>query len=180
MHQIEPVEKQAEVLAELTPKPEMVFAVAQPLGRLARWMRLMGFDTLYEPGVTPARFEKRCHEGIYLTRTRAAGEQTGKRIQIETDRVKEQLQEVVSALGLQMSDLNPFSRCAGCNAVVHKMDKQRLKSQVPDYVWETHRHFSRCSQCRRIYWPGSHTRRSLAFIQALFSPRGRQGQDARR
>lgn len=165
----------------MTPKCDIVFAATRPLGRLAKWMRLLGFDTLYEPEVTPALFEKRCQEGICLTRTRGSGERADGhgRLYIEADRVREQLQAVVSALGLKTGDLKPFSRCIGCNAVVEKVDKQVLKPQVPDYVWETHRQFSRCNRCRRIYWPGSHTRRTMEFIQTVFNSHDRQLENER-
>ncbi len=155
---------------------EIAFAVTQPLGRLAKWLRLLGFDTLYEPEVSAVVFKKRCQKGILLTRSKRSAESEEASEEalmlnyVEADHINQQLQTVAAAMSLKAFDLKPFSRCIRCNAPIEKVDKMHLKSMVPDHIWETHENFSRCTQCHRVYWPGSHTDRSRNIIQKIFNP----------
>ncbi|MDH3566669.1 MAG: Mut7-C RNAse domain-containing protein, partial [Desulfobacteraceae bacterium] len=69
---------------------------------------------------------------------------------------------------ITQKDAQPFSRCVRCNTMVQKVDKDSIRKMVPDYIWETHDAFRSCSQCGRIYWPGSHIQRSRDIIKRLF------------
>lgn len=153
----------------MTERRQITFAVTQPLGRLAKWLRLLGFDTLYEPEVSAVVFKERCRKGILLTRSKqsVASEEAPALIYIKADQLSLQLRTLALAMLLKSVDLNPFSRCIRCNAPIEKVNKTALKSMVPDYIWETHQNFSRCTQCHRIYWPGSHTDRSRKMIQQM-------------
>lgn len=147
------------------------FAAEQTLGKLAKWLRLLGFDTLYEPEITVERFiEMLENDRIALTRTQQTKKQlvSRKHIFIESDHLEKQLNQVVRELGLTFADTRPFSRCLQCNTMIIAAEKDSVWGRVPDYIFETHNHFQQCSQCDRIYWPGSHTQRSLEKIRSLF------------
>ena len=148
------------------------FAAERTLGKLARWLRLMGFDTLFENEVEGNRFLSSLKPGtILLTRTRQVQETLGasqRFVFIESNDTKKQLRQVVDELGIEMQDIRPFSRCLNCNVTIEGIDKDEIYGQVPDYIWENNTVFQSCPECHKIYWPGSHTERSLERIQELF------------
>ena len=146
------------------------FAVEKTLGRLAKWLRLLGFDTRYEPGLSGKRFiETLEKDRILLTRTHRIRKQFASRklIFVESDHLEKQLMQIFRELGLKAAQTRPFSRCLQCNVLIVAVEKESLWGRVPDYIFETHDHFQKCTECDRIYWPGSHTRRSLEKIQQL-------------
>ena len=147
------------------------FAAEKTLGKLAKWLRLLGFDTLYEPEITAGRFfEMLENDRIALTRTQNVKKRLGthKHIFIESDHLEEQLTQVVRELDLTFADTNPFTRCLHCNVMIVAAEKDTVRGRVPDYIFETHDQFQHCPQCDRIYWPGSHTQRSLEKIRTIF------------
>jgi uncharacterized protein len=145
---------------------EINFAAEKTLGKLAKWLRILGFDTIYDPDIINPTESGR----ILLTRTKRIRDKytTDKLIFIESDRPFKQLQEVVKALGIVNEDLKTFTRCIRCNTEIRAIDKNSIRSVVPDYVWESQDSFKACIECKRIYWQGSHTKRSMELIKKLF------------
>lgn len=145
-----------------------------PLGRLAKWLRLLGFDTCYQQGgLSDEAFEKGLRGRILLTKTRQTAHRFAGRplVFIHADRPEDQLREVVSTLGIGPDDLRPFTRCLRCNRETQPVSRQAVKGRVPDYVWQTVPRFTICDGCARIYWPGTHTDRALDWIRTLFVER---------
>lgn len=148
---------------------EMRFAVENTLGKLAKWLRILGFDTFYKPDLSAEELMDIGTERTLLTRTaRIRGKNTSRIIFVTSDNPLEQLREVIGTLGIAQKDVRPFSRCVRCNTMIQKVDKDSIRKMVPDYIWETHDAFRSCTQCGRIYWPGSHAQRSRDIIERLF------------
>ena len=146
------------------------FTAEKTLGKLAKWLRLLGFDTWYEPERWETKFiETLEKDRILLTRTQRIQHQFASRrlIFIESDHLEQQLSQIFRELGLKAAQTKPFSRCLRCNVPIVAVEKNSLWGKVPDYIFETHDHFQKCVKCDRIYWPGSHTQRSLEKIQQL-------------
>jgi len=145
---------------------EINFAAEKTLGKLAKWLRILGFDTIYDPDIINPDESGR----ILLTRTKHIKDEytSDKLIFIESDKPFKQLQEVVKALGIVKKDMKTFTRCIRCNTEIRTIDKNSIRSVVPDYVWESQDSFKACSKCKRIYWQGSHTKRSMELIKKLF------------
>ena len=147
------------------------FAAEKTLGRLTKWLRLLGFDTLYENNLADKKFiDALENDRILLTRTQKIRNQFASRriIFVESDHLEQQLKQIFRELGLKPDQTRPFSRCLLCNVRIVAVSKNGLWGLIPDYIFETHDHFKQCPQCNRVFWPGSHTRRSLAKIQQLF------------
>ena len=150
---------------------EICFAAEPTLGKLAKWLRILGFDTSYEPGFSA---EKAMDSGrknrILLTRTERVrdGKLPQEFIFITSNNSFEQLREVIDTLDIIYTDTRPFSRCIRCNTRIQPVDKDSVRWNVPDFIWQTRDIFQICGQCRRIYWPGSHTERSHDIIMRLF------------
>jgi len=146
------------------------FAAEKTLGRLTKWLRLLGFDTLYEFELSGKEFiEILENDRILLTRTRRIQKQFASRklIFVESDHLAQQLKQVFRELDIKAAQTRPFSRCLQCNALIVIVEKASVLGRVPDYIFETHDRFQKCPECDRIYWPGSHTRRSLEKIRQL-------------
>ncbi len=146
------------------------FEVEKPLGKLAKWLRMLGIDASYQ-GDGGWRQEKNAEfPRIRLTRSQRvlrAGK-SGMFIFIESDSYLKQLRQVIDATGIPLSCLNPFSRCLRCNVPILPATKESVRSRVPDYVWHSQKEFTVCPRCGRIYWPGTHAERGRQVIQELF------------
>ena len=147
------------------------FAAEATLGKLAKWLRIMGFDTVCSTNISSrAIFDAIEKNRILLTRTRRIRDfgREEKLVFIESNEPFEQLREVVRSLNILLEDLQPFSRCIRCNIPIEQIDKRYVQGLVPDHIWETHQVFQSCNGCRRIYWPGTHAERSHDVIKRLF------------
>lgn len=140
------------------------------LGSLARWLRLIGFDTEYFSGkdkyflAYKARNEKR----IVLTRDRKfASENPSISILIESENLKEQIKQVKKVLNLKFDRSLFFSLCSICNQPLEQKKISEVVNQVPEYVAKTQKNFSRCEKCGRIYWQATHWERILKFINSI-------------
>jgi uncharacterized protein with PIN domain len=146
------------------------FAADKTLGRLTKWLRLLGFDTRYAFEVTDKKFIDTLEKDrILLTRTRRIQNQfqSRKLIFVESDHLAQQLNQIFRELGLKAAQTRPFSRCLQCNVPIVSVQKASIRGRVPDYIFEIHDRFQKCPECDRIYWPGSHTRKSLEKIEQV-------------
>ena len=146
------------------------FAADKTLGKLTKWLRLLGFDTRYASELSSKKIMGTLeNDRILLTRTRGVQRQFACRrlIFIDSDHLAQQLNQIFRELRLKASQTRPFSRCLRCNAPIEVVEKAAILGQVPDYIFETHDRFQKCPECDRIYWPGSHTRRSLENIRKM-------------
>jgi len=136
------------------PAPRLV--VDAMLGRLARWLRLTGYDAAYwrdgsdEALIAAAKAADR----LIVTRDHALVRRRGVRaLLITSEALDAQLAEARTALG---GDLKPFTRCSACNGALVDLPHAAARDVVPPYVWQTQAQFRRCSDCGRIYWKGTH------------------------
>lgn len=148
------------------------FVADRTLGKLVKWLRLMGFDTIIESGAGGNDFQRDddCVR-LLLTRTGHLWKSASKRtsIWIESNDPDQQIRQVISELEIKYSTLNPFTRCLGCNEPLKMISRNEALGLVPDYVWETQVQFSQCPGCLRIFWQGSHISRIRKRLNELFS-----------
>ena len=145
------------------------FAADRMLGRLVKWLRVIGQDVIYGPHFTgyglirAARQENR----LILTRDRGLKKKNPPEfIFIQSDRYGEQLRQVIEACGLQPWD-NLFTRCLACNSLLQLRSKESVKEIVPAYVFSTQERFFWCSKCRRVYWPATHHERMVEELKKM-------------
>ena len=127
------------------------------LGRLAKWLRLMGYDTLYAPELSDHQIVSRARgEGrMVLTRDRELAQRRGIRcLLVQSSTLEDQIAEVVSVCGIPPTGVEP--RCSQCNASLRVALPAQARLHVPAHVAETHRQFRHCPHCDKYYWPGSH------------------------
>lgn len=125
------------------------------LGKLARWLRILGYDTLYLQDADASIAQRARAEGrIVLTRDHGLAQRRGLRtLLINAQDLDTQIIEVVSALGRPV-DAAP--RCMLCNGKLRRIPVEVARSFVPSYVAETQTLFHRCAECGKIYWQGTH------------------------
>ena len=140
------------------------------LGRLAKWLRLLGYDAAYDHAATDPQLARRARAEarILLTRDRELSGRRGLRILlVESQVLEEQVRQVREALG--PPPFPALSRCAVCNAALEPVSHAEIAGRVPQYVLRTHSAFRYCAGCKRIYWPGSHVSAIRDRIEAFDS-----------
>jgi len=149
------------------PLPTVTFIVDVNVGRLARYLRAAGFDTLYDHGwndryiASVVRGEKR----ILLTRDMRLlmrNQVVFGRYVRAADPVA-QFHEVVGLFGLEKR-MDPFSRCLECNSLLQPVAREKVLHRLEPLTKKYYRSFSRCARCDRIYWPGSHVEKMRRLL----------------
>ncbi|RLB42816.1 MAG: hypothetical protein DRH12_04750 [Deltaproteobacteria bacterium] len=136
---------------------ERKFLADSMLGKLAKWLRIMGYDTHYQSRYSPGQIERLVKaDRILITRKRQLVAMVPAAVLLFSDRVGEQINEL-NARGLFSPSAKPFSRCIRCNTLLVRPGKDILPYCVPDYVkYESGDLISQCPTCGRCYWPGTH------------------------
>ncbi|MGH8671468.1 MAG: Mut7-C RNAse domain-containing protein [Burkholderiales bacterium] len=146
------------------------FIVDAHLGRLAKYLRMLGFDTLYCGVHTDDQIARIAAEErrIVLTRDR---ELLKHRVIthgcfVRATSPAEQLGEILSKLDLYRA-VTPFSRCLRCNATLVRLPEDAARERVPQKSARYYREFWICTECDQVYWQGSHWQRMQRTIDAL-------------
>jgi uncharacterized protein with PIN domain len=140
----------------------MKFIADVMLGRLAKRLRLLGIDVLYDRTLDDNEIIRLSLEEdrVILTRDTglAARPLAIRHLFITSDRVDEQIEQVLSAVPLDKTT-TPLTRCSACNHQLTTAAKQDVRDSVPHYVYDKYDAFLRCSSCGRVYWRGTHVTR---------------------
>ena len=151
---------------------EKKFIVDNNVGKLAKLLRLMGYDAIFFDGeddtnmVSTALTENR----VILTRDtqimkrRVVANGRLKAILIQSDKPEQQMHQIMSALNLDCQ-YRPFTICLECNQPLLERSKQEVKDRVPPYVFKTQNQFMECPACHRIYWRGTHWQAMTGILQ---------------
>lgn len=135
--------------------PAPTFIVDHMLGSLARWLRMLGYDSRYDKSLSDNEILLvGKNEGRrILTRDRELADRGGG-IYISSTELEEQL--VTIAKEFSLSFRPDCMRCSICNGSLRKIDPKSIKSEVPERSFENAKEFWRCDSCRKIYWDGTH------------------------
>ncbi len=151
------------------------FIVDHNVGKLAKWLRMMGYDTLFFSGDNDSRLIAlaRKEDRVILTkdtqimRRRLVTNGQIKTILIRDDKPEIQMHQVITTLNLD-PQFRPFSICLECNQLLAERSKTQVKKLVPPYVFQTQSQYMECPTCHRIYWRGTHwqamTRKLKGFM----------------
>lgn len=159
-------------LVRLRPAPlrSPAFVLDSNLGRLARYLRLLGFDCLYQNDYddeTVANIADQ-EQRIVLTRDRALLQRKiiTRGYFVRAVRPRPQVKEVLARFDLYRL-VDPFNRCIRCNGDLQAVDKQVIEERLEPRTREYFDSFRICTACGQIYWQGSHHARSLRLIEEL-------------
>jgi uncharacterized protein with PIN domain len=159
-------------LLRLRPAPlrNPAFVLDSNLGRLARYLRLLGFDCLYRndfDDATVADLASR-EQRIVLTRDRALLQRKliTRGFFVRADRPREQVREVLARLDLYRQ-VQPYTRCTRCNGLLQDAQKQDIEHRLEPKTRRYFDRFRQCTQCGQVYWQGSHHARAQRLIEEL-------------
>ena len=146
------------------------FVLDGHLGRLAAYLRMLGFDTWYERFADDPQLASVASSENRVLLTRDVGLLKRREVQagycVRSQKPHEQLREVARRFALQ-PHFTPFQRCMECNAPLDPVSKAEISHLLPPHTRETKSEFSQCRHCRKIYWRGSHHARMLGWIEEL-------------
>jgi hypothetical protein len=166
----------------------MKFIVDTMLGRLAKWLRLLGYDTAYPIKDRLNRRGNECisireaddetllrvaedEERVLLTRDKDLAHASKSRciqtVYIVSEFIDNQLKQVVRELKLDIDEKSLFSRCAECNTELLEVEKFLVREAVPETVYFRHDRFWKCPRCEKYYWQGTHWEEMMHSIEGL-------------
>ena len=138
------------------------FLIDLNVGRLAKWLRVMGYDAVFLPDADDGELLRvaKMQGRVLVTRDRyilerrvvTSGE--AKVLLVSSDDFRRQMHELASTLSLDFQ--SSFSRCIECNQALRSIAKEQVEERVPPFVFSTQEQFHECRQCRRLYWRGTH------------------------
>ena len=147
----------------------MKFITDVNLGKLAKWLRILGYNTVLYPGNADPNFLKSAaQEGrVALTRrkTMAGRLPSGNLVIIHSDNVLDQLREIMETLSFLPDPSRMFSICARCNADLIEVSKDEISGMVPDYIFTSHTEFHMCPHCKGVFWPGTHIEKVQSYLR---------------
>lgn len=141
------------------------------LGKLARWLRALGYDCLYPRNAEDEDLLRIAREDgrWLLTRDRrlAVEAEIDRILLIQSDYSDVQVSEVAGVLGLRLAPVRALTRCIECNGLLVPREKEEVRDRVPPYTYATQEQFIGCPDCGRIYWSGSHVGPILERLRRL-------------
>ena len=150
----------------------MKFIVDRMLGRLAKELRMLGYDTVFYRGDNAYQMIKLAREEDRVILTRNAKlipkRSEDRLVRIMEDKTPLQLKELIQKKVISLYEENLFSRCLLCNIPLDKIPREEAKGKVPDFIFYQQKEFSRCPRCLRIYWQGSHQENMQKKVKELF------------
>lgn len=155
---------------------ELKFIVDHNVGKLTKWLRLMGYDAVFFDGQRDADMIARALAEVRVILTRDTqimkrGVVTSGRLKailIDSDQPEKQIQQVIDTLNLDCR-FKPFTRCLECNQTLEERSKEQVKDRVPPYVFKTQSQYMECPACHRIYWRGTHWQAMTEKLKKLTS-----------
>lgn len=141
------------------------------LGKLAKWLRMLGYDTVYIAGADDDELVRLTvrEDRILLTRDTRLCERRMVRkrcVFVKWGTTAEQIRQVFEELGISPDQEFLFTRCTICNSEITPLEKPQVKGRVPPYVFRTQAQYGFCSACGKIYWRGTHVQHVLEALAA--------------
>jgi uncharacterized protein len=152
------------------PLPEARFVLDVHLGRLAAYLRMLGFDTLYrndcdDPTLADISADE---DRVLLTcdRLLLMRKQISHGYFVRSRQPKQQILEILSRFDL-FDKLKPFTRCMHCNGNTQAVNKKSIEKQLLPKTKKYYDEFYQCKSCKKIYWKGSHYRKMQDMIDKV-------------
>jgi uncharacterized protein len=166
-------------LIRLRPKPLRTprFILDVHLGKLARYLRLLGFDVVYENNLTDEIIIQHSKKEHRIVLTRDIGILKNKSIThghwMHNTNPEKQVEEVLRQFQLT-EQCHPFTRCLTCNGLLKKVDKSKIIQDIPELAKKYYKTFMQCQSCRKVYWEGSHYIKLQNWIKKILQNRGEE------
>jgi uncharacterized protein with PIN domain len=138
------------------------------VGKLARWLRVLGIDAAYSNKYEDDEILRiaAAEDRVILTRDTGLAARSKQRqcVLIQDDDYRRQLEQVIRQFHLE--DFMVLTRCLECNVLLETVDKESVFEKVPPYVYLTQARFAICPSCARVFWHGTHADEMLKRIRS--------------
>lgn len=152
------------------PLRQVKFILDVHLGKLAKDLRLLGFDTTYQNQLDDQAIIKHANDENRIILTRDIGLLKNKKVThgywLRTTNPDQQIKEILTRFDLYQS-INPLTRCLLCNELLQPIKKEKIIAKIPQKTAEAIDDFFICKTCKKIYWHGSHVDRMLKRIKMI-------------
>jgi uncharacterized protein with PIN domain len=146
--------------------PEPAFLLDAMLGSLARWLRIMGYDSVYRKDAADRDLLNMRGDRTLLTRDKQLAQRAGSRgFYMESDDLDLQLAAGMESFGLRY-DLER-TRCTACNGELENVAKDEIRDEVDEGTWNCHDEFWRCRNCHKVYWHGAHWKSIMRRLEKV-------------
>lgn len=143
------------------------FAADRMLARVARWLRMLGADTIFDENIDGAAMLKIARDEGRIMLTRDKRLKTAPDVLfLDSNNFRDQLRQILTRYPFDVTQ-NAFSRCSRCNARLVEVDRETIRLRVPPFVYASTQKFSECPRCAHLYWGGTHPERVLREIRNL-------------
>jgi uncharacterized protein with PIN domain len=151
---------------------QVKFVVDCMLGKLAKWLRMLGFDTLYCPDADDDELVRIAvrDDRILLTRDSRLSDRRMLRnrcVLVQLGTTASQLRQVINKLDIEVTEDLLFTRCTICNSEIVPIAKSEVKDRVPPYVYQTQAEYGYCAACDKIYWRGTHVEHVMNALKRI-------------
>ena len=150
------------------------FLVDSMLGRLCRWLRILGYDSAFFSGARKSDlvYQALKEDRFILTRSHEISKkQVIGMLVVESDKLAEQIRQVVNTLCLKPEESRFFTRCSFCNKLLIEISAETANGRVPDFVLQTVHSFYECPDCHRVYWKGTHSDMFRSQLETILKQR---------
>jgi len=152
------------------------FLVDHMLGKLAKYLRMLGVDTVYFTQTDVSTLIEKAYQEkrIILSRNTKLKHIDGfpDFVFINDDQPDKQLSEVLKYFKIYISHDQLFTRCLTCNQKLIVGNHEDVKGKVPPYILGIHKEFSLCPQCKKVYWEGTHLKKMKEIIWKVLEKKG--------
>ena len=146
----------------------MRFICDAMLGKLVKYLRILGLDTIYITALTELNSFKSVDEPPYFFTKRKMQKASYKEsIYIQSDNVMDQLNEIKGIIKPYINPETFMNRCIRCNTLLSDAKKNDIEMLVPEFAYHRYNHFKTCQSCKKIYWEGSHVEHMRGWVKEI-------------
>jgi uncharacterized protein with PIN domain len=150
----------------------MTFVCDVMLGKLAKYLRILGLDAPHLKNATDLnKYKGQDKSSLFLTRRTSLRDEEGT-LFIRSDRTKGQVMEISDAIRPYFDPTKVMTRCIRCNLTLADIERADIEQYVPEFVFHKYKTFKTCPQCRKVYWEGSHAENMTRFLKEVFGEGG--------
>ncbi|HLI78799.1 MAG TPA: Mut7-C RNAse domain-containing protein [Candidatus Binataceae bacterium] len=148
-------------------EPIAKFAADRMLARIARWLRMLGADVIFDERIDGAAMLQvaRRDRRIMLTRDKRL-KAAPDVLFLASNHFREQLRQILMRYPFDIRR-DAFSRCSKCNTPLIEVDREVIRHRVPPFVYASNEKFSECPACCHLYWSGTHPERIMRELQRI-------------
>jgi hypothetical protein len=145
----------------------MKFICDAMLGRLSKYLRILGLDAEYTRDLLVLeQYKEQSDSPYFLTRTMKTISYE-RIVFIKSDKVREQLQEIRGIISPFIDPGKTMNRCIECNVELVDVEKKDIEQKVPEFVFHQYSQFRSCPKCRKVYWEGSHAKGMAQLVREI-------------